>query len=204
VTNQSAVPDVVDIHPVAGAADQRYCLHCGARRATARLEFLDVLNDPRTSPAVAAPPPVPPRRGGGGLNGWLAAHGAVLALGGLVLGTLLIGLLIGHWASGTGTTTTAQQPQIITVGGGAGAGAAAADTAAADAAAADAAKDAKKDTAKKDKKDKAASAATSDNPGGKKAYTKQEVDSALNDSSGNENLAPKDTDPNGANFDALP
>lgn len=121
--------------PLAG--DQRYCLHCGARRPEARLEFLDVLDaDVRArgalpptatvvAPAFAATAAPPPR----GLNGRLQAHAGLLALAALMLLTLLIGLLLGHWvtdrqdASAPAAATPA--PQVIKVEG-AGAGAAAA------------------------------------------------------------------------------
>jgi len=192
---------------------QRYCLTCGTRRPTARVEFLDVLTESSPLPPAAGPggPAGPgygaygygvPGGSGGGLNGWLKDHGGLLGLGGIVLGTLIVGLLIGHWAGGTGTTTTAAQtPQVIRVDGGAAAGAAegaaiADDTTAADAKAATK----KKADAAADKK---AAAATVD-PTKKENFTKDAVDDVLDDSSGNQNLAPKDDDPNGANFDAIP
>jgi len=193
---------------------QRYCLTCGTRRPTARVEFLDVLTESSPLPPVAGPggPAGPgyggygaygaPGGSGGGLNGWLKDHGGLLGLGGIVLGTLIVGLLIGHWAGGTDTSTTAAQtPQVIRVDGGAAAGAAegaaiADETTAADAKAADK----KKADAAADKK---AAAATVD-PTKKENFTKDAVDDVLDDSSGNENLAPKDDDPNGANFDAIP
>ncbi|HEV7495241.1 hypothetical protein [Baekduia sp.] len=128
--------------PLAG--DQRYCLHCGARRPEARLEFLDVLDADvraRSVPSagsfgVAAPPfgadPVaswtaasgPPRR----FNGRLQANAGLLALVALLLLTLLIGLLLGHWATGTSSVPSAATPapQVIKVEGTAAAPAAAA------------------------------------------------------------------------------
>ncbi len=128
--------------PLAG--DQRYCLHCGARRPEARLEFLDVLDADvraRSVPAagpfgVVAPPfggepvaawtaaAVPPR----GFNGRLQANAGLLALAALLLLTLLIGLLLGHWATGTSSVPSAATPapQVIKVEGTAAAPAAAA------------------------------------------------------------------------------
>ncbi|MCW2996402.1 MAG: zinc ribbon protein [Conexibacter sp.] len=116
--------------PLAG--DQRYCLHCGARRPEARLEFLDVLDaDVRARsvlppPGVVAgaapyaagyagPPPPPPR----GLNGRLQANAGLLALAALLLLTLLIGLLLGHWATGSNSapSAAAPAPQVIRVEG---------------------------------------------------------------------------------------
>jgi hypothetical protein len=118
--------------PLAG--DQRYCLHCGARRPEARLEFLDVLDaDVRArqapplaaAPAVAAPP--------AGLNGRLQANAGLLALAALLVLMLLIGLLLGHWAtdrdaaSPTGAAA-APAPQVIRVEGTGAAAPAAATT----------------------------------------------------------------------------
>jgi hypothetical protein len=112
--------------PLAG--DQRYCLHCGARRPEARLEFLDVLDAdvrvrqapfggavaPGYAPAVATPPP-------GGLNGRLQANAGLLALGALLLLMLLVGLLVGHWATDRDGTpagaAAAPAPQVIKVEG---------------------------------------------------------------------------------------
>jgi hypothetical protein len=131
--------------PLAG--DQRYCLHCGARRPEARLEFLDVLDadvrarsvvPPAGALGVAGPPvppwggatwaaaPVPPR----GINGRLQANAGLLALAALLLLTLLIGLLLGHWATGSSSVPSAATPapQVIKVEGTAAAPAAAATT----------------------------------------------------------------------------
>jgi hypothetical protein len=120
--------------PLAG--DQRYCLHCGARRPEARLEFLDVLDaDVRARQAVlpaggppyggvpaaglipaaaAAPPP-------SGLNGRLQANAGLLALGALLLLMLLVGLLLGHWVTDRQDTPSgaaaAPAPQVIKVEG---------------------------------------------------------------------------------------
>jgi hypothetical protein len=101
--------------PLAG--DQRYCLHCGARRPEARLEFLDVLDaDVRARavvPAALAPPP-------SGLNARLQANAGLLALAALLLLTLLVGLLLGHWAtgcSGTPGVAATPAPQVIRVEG---------------------------------------------------------------------------------------
>jgi hypothetical protein len=108
------------------AADQRYCLHCGTRRPEARLEFLDVLDaDVRarggagvveqTRTVVTAPPQ--------GVNGRLQANSGLLGLGALLLLTLLIGLLVGHWVTDRRTTATpaaaTPAPQVIRVEGGA-------------------------------------------------------------------------------------
>jgi len=168
--SQNVLPAVfgVDGQPCAGcgaplAGDQRYCLYCGSRRAEARLEFMDALAGGGPAPiagAGGAGGPVAPGHqltvggvseppAGHGLGAWLRANTAVLALAGLLMGMLFIGLLVGHWAtSGTTTPAPAQAaaPQVIRVEG-SGGGAAAADDAAADSAV-DSAADAKKDTKK--------------------------------------------------------
>ncbi|HWH92864.1 MAG TPA: hypothetical protein VNT03_03300 [Baekduia sp.] len=105
--------------PLAG--DQRYCLHCGVRRPEARLEFLDVLDaDVRARSATRVAGPVTfagsePR----GLNGRLQANAGLLALGALLLLMLLIGLLVGHWATGDPSAPAAATPapQVIKVEG---------------------------------------------------------------------------------------
>jgi hypothetical protein len=110
--------------PLAG--DQRYCLHCGARRPEARLEFLDVLDEdvrarraaaaPGLAPAaLAAPTPV------GGVGGRLNQHAGLLAVGALLVLMLLVGLLLGHWVTqrdGTSSgSAAAPAPQVIKVEG---------------------------------------------------------------------------------------
>jgi hypothetical protein len=112
--------------PLAG--DQRYCLHCGARRPEARLEFLDVLDaDVRVRGGGGGGVVLPPAGGFGsspppppGLNGRIQANAGVLALGALLLLMLLIGLLVGHWATGDKSAPAAATPapQVIRVEGG--------------------------------------------------------------------------------------
>jgi hypothetical protein len=110
--------------PLAG--DQRYCLHCGGRRPEARLEFLDVLDAdvharsappvaPAAFPSGAASAAPAPR----GLNGRLQANAGLLALAALLSLTLLIGLLLGHWATGDppGPGAAAPAPQVIRLEG---------------------------------------------------------------------------------------
>jgi hypothetical protein len=119
---------------------QRYCLHCGTRRPQARAEFLDILAAdarefglaPGTGYGGSPAPPVLPVVPGGGAEDWLRARSPFLALGGLLLATLLIGLLIGHWAaaSSPSAAVATPAPQVIRIQGGA------ATTAAAPAAAA--------------------------------------------------------------------
>jgi hypothetical protein len=111
--------------PLAG--DQRYCLHCGARRPEARLEFLDVLDsDVRArqaaahgfASAAAAPAAAPPA----GVAGRLNANAGLLAVAALLVLMLLIGLLLGHWvtdrnATANGPAAATPAPQVIKVEG---------------------------------------------------------------------------------------
>jgi hypothetical protein len=97
------------------AADQRYCLECGTRRAEARLPFLDVLRH-RADAAAPAPPDRRPRWTES-ITGGTAALGVALA----VL-FLAVGVLVGR--SGGGKTSAAA-PSVVTVGSGSGSTAAA-------------------------------------------------------------------------------
>jgi hypothetical protein len=129
---------------------QRYCLYCGARVPEARLEFLDVLVQdiagvgpaPEAAAAAGGAPPVVVASSasrGGGVNGWLRHNAPVLGLTGIILGTLLIGLLIGHWAtSGSDHAPSQAAAPVVRVEQPAAAAAPASGTATTDAAAADA------------------------------------------------------------------
>jgi hypothetical protein len=111
---------------VALAPDQRYCLACGQPTSPVRLAFLDVLQGeyqpaglgsdgvPGGPPPVAGyyvPPPEPD-----GLLGALRRYSGLLALTGVLLAALLIGLLVGHWITG-GNGTSAGGKQVIEVKG---------------------------------------------------------------------------------------
>lgn len=173
--------------PLSPAA--RYCLQCGARRAGARLEFLDVLDEqPGRAPAataaapVASAPPRPPARLDA-LRTWPFGLTAVVLL------ALLVGLIAGRWLSDRDTTNNAAT-QVIRVEG-TGAPAVAGGNAATTATTATTA--AKSKATKKPKSSVTAP----------KKITRDSEQKALNDTSGNENLAPADKDPNGANFDEI-
>jgi hypothetical protein len=109
--------------PLAG--DQRYCLHCGARRPEARLEFLDVLDEDvrarRSAPPALAPAAVAAGPSPTGLNGRLNANAGLLAVAALLVLTLLVGLLLGHWVTQRESTSpgsaAAPAPQVIKVEG---------------------------------------------------------------------------------------
>jgi hypothetical protein len=121
------------------AADQRYCLTCGARRATARLPFLEILRDdastqllPLHQPVApgAVPGAVPPPADGS-LAGRARANTGLIASVGVLLLAMLIGVLIGSgFARDNGGVAAAnQKPVVVSVGGAAAAPAAAAPTA---------------------------------------------------------------------------
>jgi hypothetical protein len=115
-------------------ADQRYCLSCGIPRTGARLPFLDVLHSEaaatgaiernsqpvellRMAPLAAAGNHG--RWGGSpGISAKLSASMGLFTLIGVLLLTLLIGLLLGHWVSG-GAKSVASVPatQVIEVKG---------------------------------------------------------------------------------------
>lgn len=101
------------------AADQRYCLSCGRPCSPVRLAFLDVLQ------AEHATPQLPPGQGGGlaasgtilpptltylpasepdGPRNWLQRHSGLLGLLSVLLLAGLIGLLVGHWITGSATS----------------------------------------------------------------------------------------------------
>jgi hypothetical protein len=109
------------------AADQRYCLACGQPASPVRLAFLDVLQGEYQPSAASgagigipggaapagyyAPAPEPD-----GLVGALRRYSGLLALVGVLLAALLIGLLVGHWISG-GSGSSSPGKQVIEVKG---------------------------------------------------------------------------------------
>ena len=105
------------------AADQRYCLECGARRADAPSFFLDTLSaqDVNAAPAAATtpPPPAPAAR---------SSPAAVIAGIGVLLLAMGVGVLIGR-AGGTAKTPPAQVISVGSVGSGGGVAGAGASTA---------------------------------------------------------------------------
>jgi hypothetical protein len=93
------------------AADQRYCLECGTRRADAWVPFREILAGKAAAPAAAAPPapaePPPSNRTGLAFLGGLAC--LLLALG--------VGVLIGNSGDKSATPASNPPPQVIRVGG---------------------------------------------------------------------------------------
>jgi hypothetical protein len=112
------------------AADQRYCLSCGQPASPVRLAFLDVLESRGAAAVAAGQPPLELAPGayataayGGGANGWLRRNTGLLALLGVLVLCLIVGLLVGHWVS-QGDKTPAKQ--VVEVKGLSGLGAPAA------------------------------------------------------------------------------
>jgi hypothetical protein len=86
-------------------ADQRYCLSCGQPCSPVRLAFLDVLQPEPSRTAIAqgtidAAPAgyaiIPQQQGAAG---WLRRYSGLLGLLSVLLMCLIVGLLVGHWAS---------------------------------------------------------------------------------------------------------
>lgn len=108
-------------------ADQRYCLACGQPASPVRLAFLDVLQA-EYRPAQDGGTPVPPGAQvyasypaapePDGLLGALRRYSGLLALVGVLLASLLIGLLVGHWATGGGSGGAGRQVVEVKIPGG--------------------------------------------------------------------------------------
>jgi hypothetical protein len=94
------------------AADQRYCLACGRPCSPVRLAFLDVLQSEHAAAPTAVmgalPPRLPAPVGAGyvppaepaGTLASLRRYSGLFGLLGVLLVSLLIGLLVGHWLTG--------------------------------------------------------------------------------------------------------
>jgi hypothetical protein len=173
----------------------RYCLQCGARRAGARLEFLDVLDEQPgrahavasapLAPAATAPPRPPSRLDA--LRTWPFGLTAVVLL------ALLVGLLAGRSLSDRDDAGGAATQIIRIEGTGAPASA---GTSTPTATTATTTAPSSSSEAKDTKKAKSPVTAP-------KKITRESEQKALDDTSGNENLAPADKDSNGANFDEI-
>ncbi len=149
------------------AADQRYCLACGTRRADTRLPFLDILRHDATghaAPVLAAGAPGPGAYGAAGaipppegIADRARANTGLIASVGVLLLAMLIGVLVGSGLGDDNSSASAadQKPVVVSVGGVAAAPAAAAaptDTTAADATATDDAADSGSDSSSSKKK----------------------------------------------------
>jgi hypothetical protein len=113
------------------AADQRYCLQCGTRRAEARLPFLEILARQVPAGAGAADATKTTTVRQTGPTAWLgrvSANAAAVAGVACLLLALGVGVLIGGIGSDDSVASSGA-PQIITVGGAAPAAAPAATSA---------------------------------------------------------------------------
>lgn len=95
------------------AADQRYCLHCGARCGDPRLPFMSAVTfmDAMKAPAGAGASSPPPRR-----QRRVSPNMALFATIGVLLLAMGVGVLIGR-SGNRPVATTAAAPQVIKVGG---------------------------------------------------------------------------------------
>lgn len=99
------------------AADQRYCLECGTRRAGPRVAYGDLLTRRASPPPALAGARVP----GGAPPSHMRSTGFNVALGlGVLLLALGVGVLIGN--GGDSAPNVAATPQVLTVGGAAAGG----------------------------------------------------------------------------------
>jgi hypothetical protein len=96
------------------AADQRYCLQCGSRRAEARLPFLDILARQVPVAAPAGVRAVETRRGALGVVQRFGTNAAAVAGVACLLLALGVGVLIG--GIGKDNTAGGATPQVISVG----------------------------------------------------------------------------------------
>jgi len=113
------------------APDQHYCLACGQPVSPVRLEFLDLLA-PQPQPlagqsSIQSLPPgyVTVIEPSSGPDGWLRRYSGLFGLLAVLLMSIIVGLLVGHWV----TQNKAPSQQVIKVEGLAGAPLAAASTA---------------------------------------------------------------------------
>jgi hypothetical protein len=90
-------------------ADQHYCLECGQPASPVRLAFLDVLQSEQNQPAIGqgtiemSPAGYVSVGGQQGVSAWLRRNSGLLGLFSVLLMCLIVGLLVGHWASQGGT-----------------------------------------------------------------------------------------------------
>jgi hypothetical protein len=102
------------------AADQRYCLACGQPVSPVRLAFLDVLQSEQ-QPSLYGQGAVPALGAGYQAMGepasrayaWLRRYSGVLALLSVLLMSIIVGLLVGHWI----TQSRAPAEQVVKVEG---------------------------------------------------------------------------------------
>lgn len=109
------------------AADQRYCLSCGARVAAPRVDWASALGGPAT--AAVAPADGSGRRGASSWALMLDRVGGPMGAAAVVLIALAVGFLLGQGDGGpSGPATIIQRPPVVNVQGGGSAPAAAPGT----------------------------------------------------------------------------
>jgi hypothetical protein len=104
------------------APDQRYCLSCGQPVSPVRLAFLDVLQ-PEPQPYAGGYGqgqlgPLPPGYApviepSSTASGWMRRYSGLFGLLSVLLMTIIVGLLVGHWI----TQSKAPSAQVLTVKG---------------------------------------------------------------------------------------
>lgn len=101
--------------------DQRYCLSCGQPVSPTRLAFLDVLSAEQPAPAAWGPPTAIDNSAVGYLpvieqsgSGWLRRYSGLFGLLAVLVGCLIAGLLVGHWAT---QGKASSGPQIVKIEG---------------------------------------------------------------------------------------
>jgi len=101
------------------APDQRYCLACGQPVSPVRLEFLDFLA-PEPQPYAGqnpvqslAPGYVTVIEPSSGPDGWLRRYSGLFGLLAVLLLSIVVGLLVGHWV----TQNKAPGQQVIRIEG---------------------------------------------------------------------------------------
>jgi hypothetical protein len=105
------------------APDQRYCLSCGQPASPVRLSFLDVLQSDASPAAGVAPVGVlagsyagygPPLEPAGGPERWLGRYTGLFGLLAVLLLSIVVGLLVGHWVT---QSKAPSGPQVVKVEG---------------------------------------------------------------------------------------
>lgn len=107
------------------APDQRYCLACGQPASPVRLAFLDVLQGDAglangTAPVGVLPASYasygPPLEPAGGPESWLRRYSGLFGLLAVLLLSIVVGLLVGHWVTQSKAPAGAQVVKVEGLG----------------------------------------------------------------------------------------
>jgi hypothetical protein len=104
------------------APDQRYCLACGQPASPVRLAFLDVLQGDAglgngTAPVGVLPASYgPPLEPAGGPENWLRRYSGLFGLLAVLLLSIVVGLLVGHWVTQSKAPAGAQVVKVEGLG----------------------------------------------------------------------------------------